>query len=196
MQDKGNNIFRNLKKYDAFGTQMQLHFFDNTRFRTIFGGIVTLIVYPILASIVIYVLFLFDNSSKDIVFTSSDINPFTAPNEGIFLNESINGNVLKFSAYVNDPEFNNDDNPYGKLRLHIYTNMNNLTDTSTKGFVPPFKDFEVPIVPCDNARDVDWANSKRKQYCPQFNETHFLYGGFYSQKFSWMRLTIHNCDHN
>ena len=25
----------------------------------------------------------------------------------------------------------NDDNPYGKFRMHMYTNMDNLQDTST-----------------------------------------------------------------
>jgi len=81
----------------------------------------------------VYIIFLSDYSDKDIVLTSSEINPFTSPNKGISLNESTNGNVLKFISYINNPGFDNEDNPYGRLRLHIYTNMDNLTDTTTEG---------------------------------------------------------------
>jgi len=140
------------------------------------------------------VVFISDYSVKDIIFTSFEINPVTSPNEGIYLNESTNGNVLKFTTFINNRDFDNDDNPYGKFRLHIYTNMDNLTDTSTEGKPPKFKDIEVPISLCKNSLETVWASSSIKKYCPIFNTTHFLYGGFYSSKYSWMRLTIHNCD--
>ena len=155
----------------------------------------TLISYPSLAILFLYVVFISDYSEKDIIFTSSEINPYTSPNEGIYLNNSeSNGNVLKFLTYINDPNFDNDDNPYGKLRLHIYTNMDNLTDTTSDGKQPPFKDIEVPVGLCVNPLVVAWAPATTKKYCPFFNETHFLYGGLYSTKFAWMRLIIHECD--
>ena len=34
--------------------------------------------------------------------------------------------------YVNDPEFDNDDNPYASIKLHKYINMNNENDTDVK----------------------------------------------------------------
>ena len=37
---------------------------------------------------------------------------------------------LDFVLMVNDETFDNDDNPYGKIRYHMFTNMENLTDTS------------------------------------------------------------------
>ena len=30
---------------------------------------------------------------------------------------------------LNNEEFDNDDNPYGKFMLHMYTNMNDISDT-------------------------------------------------------------------
>ena len=44
---------------------------------------------------------------------------------------------------MNDPTFDNDDNPYGKFVFHMYTNMDGPQDTvgQTKGF----NDWEVPI---------------------------------------------------
>jgi len=95
---------------------------------------------------------------------------------------------------MNNPEFDNDDNPYGKFKLHIYTNMDNLTDTSTECKPKPFKDIEVPLIRCKNTREVEWAKTGKKQYCPVFNSTHFLYGDFFTERFSWMRLVVHHCD--
>ena len=35
---------------------------------------------------------------------------------------------ISFEAYINDPEFDNDDNPYGKILLHKYYNMDGPYD--------------------------------------------------------------------
>ncbi len=55
---------------------------------------------------------IFDYSSQDIIFTSTEINHFTSPNEGTYLNHT-NGDLLSFEVYVNNGEYDNDDNPYG-----------------------------------------------------------------------------------
>jgi hypothetical protein len=41
---------------------------------------------------------------------------------------------------------------------------------------------------------MDWRSKEIKYYCPKFDETHFLHGGFSASKYSWMRLSIHVCD--
>ena len=33
-------------------------------------------------------------------------------------------------------------------------------------------------------------------YCPQFTNNDFLYGGFYTYRFSWTRLALHFCDNS
>lgn len=55
--------------------------------------------------------------------------------------------MLSFEIYVNDVTYDNDDNPYGKLVFHQYSNMESVNDTNTnniKGFI----DAEIPLVPC------------------------------------------------
>ena len=43
---------------------------------------------------------------------------------------NISGDVkLNFMLMVNNKDYDNDDNPYGKFVLHQYTNMQNLNDT-------------------------------------------------------------------
>lgn len=36
---------------------------------------------------------------------------------------------LSFVLYVDDPDFDNEDNPYGEFKLHKFTNMNSINDT-------------------------------------------------------------------
>ena len=35
---------------------------------------------------------------------------------------------MEFEIFIDDPTYDNDDNPYGKIKLHNYINMNNSTD--------------------------------------------------------------------
>ena len=69
----------------------------------------------------------------------------------------INGkNKLDMMVLVNDEAFDNDDNPFGKFILHLYTNMQDLNDTdvdievdsSGGGSLYKFEDREVPLVKC------------------------------------------------
>ena len=56
------------------------------------------------------------------------MNDYLNPGEGIRLNDSGQVN-LDFRLIVIDEHFDNDDNPYGSLIYHMYTNMDNLNDT-------------------------------------------------------------------
>ena len=80
--------------------------------------------------------------------------------------------------------------------MHMYTRMDSLTDTSTDNLPNGFQDVDIPLKPCKGLRasNSDWDLGGTKLYCPQFNESHFLYGGYYSERYSWMRLILHSCD--
>ena len=80
--------------------------------------------------------------------------------------------------------------------MHMYTRMDNLTDNSTDNIKKGFKDVEISLKRCKGLRDTvgDWDLSGTKLYCPQFNESHFLYGGYFSERYSWMRVILHFCD--
>ena len=47
---------------------------------------------------------------------------------------------------MNDPTYDNDDNPYGRFVFHMYTNMDGPDDI--EGTRSGFNDYEVPIKPC------------------------------------------------
>ena len=87
-------------------------------------------VYPFLFFLVFHMIFIYDLSSQDKIYLSSEIYNNTTPNEGIQLNMA-GENMLDFILLINDPEFDNDDNPYGKFVYHMYSNMRDLSDTAT-----------------------------------------------------------------
>ena len=43
-------------------------------------------------------------------------------------------NAFSFEVYVNDPDFDNEDNPWASIVLHKYTNMKNENPTEQKEF--------------------------------------------------------------
>ena len=69
---------------------------------------------------------------------------------------------------VNNEDFDNDDNPYGQFMYHMYSNMDNLTDTSTNllanesmktSSVYKYDDRFIPLVICPNSINTSWRKS-------------------------------------
>lgn len=57
------------------------------------------------------------------------------------------------------------------------------------------RDEIVPLKDCNS--DIEkavWQSNGIKKYCPDFGDSDFIYGDYYSPKFSWYRLVIHSCD--
>ena len=50
-------------------------------------------------------------------------------NDGMNLNQSNNDLKLDFKLMLNNENFDNDDNPYGKFVFHMYTNMKDFNDS-------------------------------------------------------------------
>lgn len=75
--------------------------------------------------------------------------------------------------------------------MHQYTNMADSEDII--GFTPGFNDIEVPIKPCPG-KEQAWRSDNLKYYCTDFQDEHYIHGGFSADKFSWMRLVLHQCD--
>ena len=49
-------------------------------------------------------------------------------------------------TYVNDPTFENGNNPNGNFKMHMYSNMEDSFDN--EGLRPGFIDTEIPLKPC------------------------------------------------
>ena len=73
----------------------------------------------------------------------------------------------------------------------MYTNMDGPEDIN--GTRANFNDIEIPLERCGSG-DLDWRSTKLKYYCPKYDKTHFLHGGFSAPKYNWHRLILHLCD--
>lgn len=57
--------------------------------------------------------------------------------------------TFTFQVYIQDPEFDNNDNPYGKISLHRYTNMDGPEDTDPEEDpMGPNRIEEIPLYEC------------------------------------------------
>lgn len=55
-------------------------------------------------------------------------------------------------------------------------------------------DRAIPLVECQDVLDVSWRQDRTKQYCPNYGDEAFIYGTFYTKRFSRLRLALHLCE--
>lgn len=61
---------------------------------------------------------------KDSVTTTIEKFGYETPQPAVSMFDTVKQkNRINFNLYVTDPTFDNDDNPYGEFKLHMYTNM-------------------------------------------------------------------------
>ena len=63
---------------------------------------------------------------------------------------------VNFQIFINDVNYDNDDNPYGKIIYHNYINMDGPDDTTLDPSVTTlqFRDEVIPIKLCDESELV------------------------------------------
>ena len=140
------NVLKKLKQFDKFGPRISIQYDNEDTHQTILGGIVSILLTGLGISYTVWRLILFGNRKREEYQQSSfyrqfeDIKAFDLNEFGSF----------SFEAYVNDPLFDNDDNPYGKIMLHRYTNMDGPNDTNPHLLdqARVSRDEIVPLVPC------------------------------------------------
>lgn len=83
----------------------------------------------------------------------------------------LKGSDVDFRISVNDPEFDNTNNKYGEIKVHLYSTMN---ENSTQ------EDIIIPLTTkCDNSKETDdhannWNKRANNVYCPEFTDDHYL----------------------
>ena len=87
---------------------------------------------------------------------------------------------FKFSIYIQDNEFDNDDNPYAEIKLRKLTNMDNMFDYQDRIQDPIRKEF-LDLKECSET-ESDTYSSDVKIYCPDWTDDDFLFGDYYSEK--------------
>ena len=56
-------------------------------------------------------------------------------------------------------------------------------------------DVEIPMVPCDSLTEHDGGwKADATRFCPDYSDSDILFGSFYTERYSWLRLAVHRCD--
>lgn len=118
-----------IRSCDVFGPPISMNFENKTTHQTIAGGIMTLCTgVGFTIYFIIQMAYTEGFYANDTISTYIEQNGYVNPQPGEVCNNGTH-NMLSFEIYVNNDTFDNDDNPYGKLRLHQYSNMKNVNDT-------------------------------------------------------------------
>jgi hypothetical protein len=101
----------------------------------------------------------------------------------------LKGGDFKLWASIGDPDFDNDDNPYAKIIMYYYSNLETRNSS--------YPNEEVPMVPCTN----DWIEPNVAEiwypgtvYCPDWSDRHVLFATYRHNIFSWVRFAVKKCD--
>ena len=172
---------KNFKKFDNYGAPVEFNFRGKSSHQSNLGAFCSISLTPFLFFVGVYLTIFFDYESNDVIRSSSIIKAFNDPFEGVYLNHTGQQVNLMFSLYVNDGEFDNDDNPYGRWVLHRYTNMNDIHDENKENYEKGYRDEHIQLEPCQLSSEFDWTSSGVKVYCPAMTSFDFLYGNFYTK---------------
>ena len=97
----------------------------------------------------------------------------------------LKGSDLDFTVRVVNEDYDNNNNPYGELKLHLYSTMNEGTE-----------DIVIPLTTDCRAgynEENAWSTTVN-MYCPLYADDHYLKNDYFHTKSQWMRLALHECD--
>lgn len=106
-----------------------MNFENKQTHQTVFGGVVT-ISFTIGISVFFLQSMLASDKfyQKDTISTFIKISGWDDPPPSQMCHNGTDSQ-MSFELYVNDPDYDNDDNPYGKFIFHQFTNMKDPNDT-------------------------------------------------------------------
>jgi hypothetical protein len=96
---------------------------------------------------------------------------------------------VKIWTNIGDADYDNDDNPYIKIKTHWYSNI--------EGDEEPYEKDLVPMVACDHeyvSPEVKELWYPGKFYCPEWKEEHQLFTNYNYERHTWFRIALHYCD--
>lgn len=76
---------------------------------------------------------------------------------------------VDFRISINAPGFDNRMNPYGEIKVHLYTTMNGMLEDI---IIPLTTDCDISTEDSDHANV--WNQDTSNIYCPQFSREHYL----------------------
>jgi len=114
-----------------FGQPVSIQLANRQTHKTALGGIVSLVIICVMLGYSAWRIMLFSSRERDYFFATTFFQDFIEtgfvplmPN----YDKAYSDISFQFELYVNDATYDNDDNPYAKIKFHRYSNMANSTD--------------------------------------------------------------------
>lgn len=175
-----------LKNFDLFGYPVTLTMKENYRYRSIFGGCITLLFLLFLTAIIL--------ASLIGIFSYQHMNTSESQKNlgttyGVLeLNQSTLNLALKFE----DPRLNNWTTPYFNISLIHFTQFRNTSLVYEVG-VP------IPLKPCNKSDfgylDVEFLQLKLDEaLCPDADANLTVQGNYQENIFSYLQINIDVCE--
>ena len=89
---------------------------------------------------------------------------------------------MDFKIAIMDEQFENGQSEFGEIKLHRFEKKKDQK----------FKHYEIPLKKCSSNMGI-W-DAGQQHYCPEFSEDDVVYGNYYSEEYSFVRLAVHECD--
>ena len=191
MKKKANQLGEAIKKADKFDQPLNLTYYGQDCQQTIVGGFVS---FLLTAGLLLFSLLKFQ-----LIFSGEEdrlIQTNIRQNDQYFNMQEDTDPRLGFiiMASMLDQSFDNDDNPYIKFKFRQQSNFGKENSSDVDNIdIPMVKcsDEQVKLLINDFVRE-NWYYGQL--YCPEFNESHFLYRNYYEEEYSIYQLQVHYCD--
>ena len=127
---------------DQFGDPVVITFKGKNSHRTTVGGFCSIVLYTSLMVYLGWRFHLFRIRERDEYYLSTYFKKFEEHGAHMLSDMSVN-----FQVFVNDINYDNEDNPYGKIVYHNYINMDGPLDTvpDPNETLLKFQDNVIPI---------------------------------------------------
>jgi hypothetical protein len=103
------------------------------------------------------------------------------PNE---LPMNLKDSEFKIQAQMIDPDYVNDDNEYGKIKVIYKSNL-------ASGGEESWTNEDIDLVPCESFQDNPWDDNF---LCPDWSDEHVMFANYQYTETAWTRLLVEKCD--
>lgn len=178
--------FKFLKSFDIFGYPVTLTMKENYRYKSIFGGCITLLFLLFLIVIILVsVVGIFSYQHMNVSESQKNLGT----TYGVL---DLNQKTLDFALKFEDPRLNNWTIPYFNISLIHFTQFRNTSLVYEVG-VP------IPLKPCNKSDfgnlDVEFMQLKLEEaLCPDQDANLTLQGNYQENIFSYLQINIDSCE--
>ena len=151
--------------------------------QTFFGGLISIVFYSATFLFFIWRTNLMLSRGRDLLMSVTFFRDLEKEDPYPLKNSEV-----KIWTNFGDADFDNNDNPYIKIKTHYYSNM----EGEDSQYSHP-----IEMVECDHEYVTDEVKQlwyPGKFYCPEWTDEHVLHTNYNYVNHTWFRVAVHYCN--